>query len=190
LSEAFNFLIGLNTLDLDIRRAAETIGWDARRAFDRLPELPPGDFVASGKAFSMSPTVVTVGPVVSEHRGARPELRAPEVAVDAESALGIDDLVAAAAADTELRGDDAMPPGFREVRALMRDDDFPAMGRIVEALRPLAPEGALIADLASHLGLEPGAVHAALAVLDRYAVVEFSGDGSARAARLTVGMAP
>ena len=61
ISEAHNYLIGLNTLDLDIRRAAETIGWDARRAFDRLPMLKPGDFVAVGSAFTRSPTVLRVG---------------------------------------------------------------------------------------------------------------------------------
>lgn len=54
-SEAQNFLIGLNTLDLDVRRAAETIGWGFRRASDRLPLLQPGDFVAVGPAFSRAP---------------------------------------------------------------------------------------------------------------------------------------
>jgi hypothetical protein len=43
-----NFLIGVNTLDLDVKRAAETIGWETRKAYDRLPVLQPGEFVACG----------------------------------------------------------------------------------------------------------------------------------------------
>lgn len=54
-SEILNFLIGMNTLDIDIRRAAETIGWDASKGFDRLPSLQPGDFVASGPALTLHP---------------------------------------------------------------------------------------------------------------------------------------
>ena len=65
-SEVGNFLIGKNTLDLDIRRSAETIGWATRRAFDRLPLLHPGEFVAVGPAFLPdTPMVVSIGPVKS-----------------------------------------------------------------------------------------------------------------------------
>jgi uncharacterized protein len=48
VSEVHNFLIGVDTLDLDVKRAAETIGWETRKAYDRLPVLQPGEFVACG----------------------------------------------------------------------------------------------------------------------------------------------
>src|ERR1700730_11808336 len=94
-------MVGLNTLDLDIRRAAETIGWDARKGFDRLPMLAPGDFVVVGPAFSTSPTVLKVGPVETFHVGAAPELRAPQTHApgDAARLLDLDALLAATAAD-------------------------------------------------------------------------------------------
>jgi hypothetical protein len=59
----------VNTLDLDVKRAAETIGWETRKAYDRLPMLQPGEFVACGPAFSLSPIGVKIGEVRSRHIG-------------------------------------------------------------------------------------------------------------------------
>jgi DNA helicase HerA-like ATPase len=188
-SEVHSFLIGLNTLDLDIRRAAETIGWDARRAFDRLPMLVPGDFVAVGPAFSRSPAVVRVGPIETRHRGAAPALLRPEkiAAEDAARLLDIDGLAEEAARDRETRGE--ITPGVKAVRQFIRDPSFALAGRIFEALRPLSPDGAALADLASHLGATAEDVASAIALLDQFGSLEIDGDGAQRAVRIGKGMA-
>ena len=185
-SEATNFLVGLNTLDLDIRRAAETIGWDARRAFDRLPMLQPGDFVAVGPAFSRSPCVLRVGAVETPHRGAAPALATPIARTGAEAAalLDIEALMASSRADTERRTENARPDGIRVVRAFIREPGFAFAGRVVAELRPLAPAGARLLDLADALTTSAQSVAEACALLDRYGVLEFDGEGDARAVRL------
>ena len=188
VSEALNVLVGLNTLDLDIRRAAETIGWDARRAFDRLPMLAPGEFVAVGPAFSRSPVVVKVGRVTSPHLGARPAMAAPvKMRPDEAAALiGLDELAAQSRADAETRE----PPnhGARALRAFLRDPDAALATRVVELLRPIAPDGARLADLAKACDATSERISGALALLDTVGVLEVSGDGETRAVRLTRGM--
>jgi len=188
-SEMHNFLVGLNTLDLDIRRAAETIGWDARRAFDRLPSLEPGDFIAVGPAFSHSPVGFRVGPVETQHRGARPDISAPDDigAEQAAELLDIGSLMAATEADEASRDENAMVPGLKAVRAFIRDPAFPVAGRIFEALRPLAPDGARIADMPAAFDCTAEDVAAAVALLDQYGVLDFVGNGVNRAARIEKG---
>ena len=188
-SEAVNFLVGLNTLDLDIRRAAETIGWDARRAFDRLPMLEPGDFVAVGPAFSRSPCVLRVGTVETLHRGTAPALASPIVRTNGEASalLDVDALLEASREDSERRSEEARPEGVRVVRRFIREQGFALAGQIVEALRPLAPSGARLTDMASAFGADADAVAAACALLDRYGVLDFDGEGPTRAARLSAG---
>lgn len=188
-SEIHNFLIGLNTLDLDIRRAAETIGWDARRGFDRLPELSPGDFVAVGPAFSRSPCVLRVGGIETEHRGEPPAVSAaPEIAPD--QALGLLDLEALeeASAEEERERNANLAPGFRAVRAVIRDAAFADAGVIWRELAALSPDGASVADIPQALGLPADRVSAALELLDRYGALEFSEDGAARHVRAAPGM--
>ena len=187
-SEVHSFLIGLNTLDLDIRRAAETIGWDARKAFDRLPMLEPGDFVASGPAFSRSPAVVRVGAIVTAHRGAAPSIASRQVIApqDAAQLLDIDGLAEASARDKETRGD--ITPGLKAVRAFIRDPAFELSGRIFGALLPLRPDGAAINDLPAYFGASPDEVFAAIALLDLHGAVEIDGEGAARAVRIAKGM--
>ncbi len=189
-SEVLNFLIGLNTLDIDIRRAAETIGWDASKAFDRLPILQPGDFVASGPAFSRAPSTLRVGAVATRHIGARPEIVAP-VTISADEAanlLALDELHAASAADEKTRSEISLPPGIRSVRAFIRDPAFIDAGKIWDALSPLAPHGATVSDLADHLTMEPARVAAALALFDTYGAVDIEDVGEGRAVRLAKGM--
>lgn len=183
-SEVHNFLIGLNTLDLDIRRAAETIGWDARKGFDRLPMLSPGDFVAVGPAFSRSPAVLHVGPVRTVHRGMSPALATapPPAAEEATQLLDLEALAEASAEDAALR--EAPTPGLQALRAFILEPAFPNAARIWEALRPLAPDGAAVAELGRHLELAPTALANGLALLDRLGVLEFSGEGDARAVRI------
>lgn len=187
-SEVHSFLIGLNTLDLDIRRAAETIGWDARKAFDRLPMLEAGDFVASGPAFSRSPAVVRVGAIETRHRGAAPALSQHRIVDAGEAAqlLDLDGLADEAARDKETRGD--FTPGVKAVRAFLRDESHELAGRIFAALRPLAPNGASLDDLATHFQAEPDDVIAAVALLDGFGAVEIDGVAPARAVRIAKGM--
>ena len=189
-SEILNFLIGLNTLDIDIRRAAETIGWDASKGFDRLPTLQPGDFVASGPAFDLSPVTVHVATVRTRHIGARPEIVAPKAigAAAAASLLDLDELHAASDADAEVRSEASIPPAYRGVRAFIRDPAFADAGRIWEVLVPLAPQGAAVADLADYLSIDVSRVSAALALLDSYGAVEISDMSEGRAVRVGKGM--
>lgn len=190
VSEANNFLIGLNTLDLDIRRAAETIGWDARRAFDRLPMLSAGEFVAVGPAFSRSPAVIKVGPVQTHHRGATPELLAP-ADMDREEAkklLNLDELVGASAADAALLDEANLPQGFKAVRGFLRDEASADAARIWKELVPLYPDGAAVSAIGEHLSLSIEATGAAIALLDSYGVLEFMGDSAERVVRASRGM--
>ncbi|MGR9252722.1 ATP-binding protein [Rhizobium leguminosarum] len=176
-SEMLNFLIGLNTLDTDIRRAAETIGWDARRAFDRLPVLQAGDFVASGPAFSRSPATMRIGPIVTRHIGARPEIVAPSAvgSATAASLLDLDALMDASEADAAMRDENSLPSSMKSVRAFIRDPAFADAAKIWEALIPLSPGGALVAEIGPYLDMEAGRVSVALALLDAYGVLDFAG---------------
>jgi hypothetical protein len=188
-SEAQNFLVGLSTLDLDIRRAAETIGWDARRAFDRLPLLKPGEFVASGGVFSQSPAIVRVGAVETEHRGAAPALVRPAAITpsDASQLLELESLIEASSDADAVRQEATVSPGYRAVRAFIRDPAFVGAARIFGALRELAPEGARVDELGPYLEIDAEGTAAALALLDQFAIVEFLGDEDRRAVRLAKG---
>lgn len=190
VSEAQNFMVGLNTLDLDIRRAAETIGWDARKGFDRLPLLTPGDFVAVGPAFSYGPVVLKVGPVETVHVGAAPALHAPAMltAGDGARVLNLDELLEASASDQVLLEDRA-PAGLRHIRQFIREPAFVDAAMVWRALVKLIPQGANIEDLRKHLKRSKDEIAAAIALLDQYGVVEFSGDGAKRAVRVEKGMA-
>ncbi|WP_287343977.1 DUF87 domain-containing protein [Mesorhizobium sp.] len=191
-SEMHNFLVGMNTLDLDIRRAAETIGWDARKAFDQLPFLRPGDFIAVGPAFSHSPIGFRVGAVETFHRGARPELQPPEE-LDADQAaelLDLDSLIDASAADEEVRNENALIPGLKAVRAFIREAGFPLAGRIFGELKAISPEGARVIDMPSALKASADAIAASLTLLDQFGALEFSGFGDDRIVRLEKGMRP
>jgi hypothetical protein len=173
VSEVSNFLIGGNTLDLDVRRAAETIGWEARKAFDRLPMLQPGEFVAVGPAFSQSPGMLRVGQVETRHIGAAPTLSAPSAVdpVQARAVAGIDDLIAASSAGDNAQ-ELAVQKGFRAVRAFMAEPAFCDAARIFGALAPVFPEGATLEALAQHLAIPAEAAAAGVALLDSYGAVE------------------
>lgn len=191
-SEVLNFLIGLNTLDIDIRRAAETIGWDASKAFDRLPILQPGDFVASGPAFSRAPATLRIGGVRTRHIGARPDIVAPAAisAQDAASLLDLEELHAASEADDEVRSDTSLPVGIRTIRTFIREPAFADSGKVWEVLSPLAPQGAAVADLADYLEIDATRVAAALALLDLYGAVDIDEVDDGCVVRIAKGMTP
>jgi len=190
-SEAQNFLVGRNTLDLDIRRAAESLGWDSRRAFDRLPLLEPGDFAAVGPAFSRSPALLRVGAIRARHGGARPALQAPvEIGAAVGAArIGLHDLLEETKAAAIARGDvSRLPAGARAVRGFIKDPQAGIALRAYELLAPLAPEGAALADLRKVLDVEEKTFLFAIALLDSFGAIEFSGDSATRAVRISRGM--
>ena len=175
VSEIHNFLIGINTLDLDVKRAAETIGWEMRKAYDRLPTLTPGEFVATGPAFSLSPVEVLIGDVKSRHIGAAPRLAEVQrvEASDARSLLAIDELEEMSQSDHQ---ETAATPSFKAVRAFIRDDSFPLAARAFDALRGLMPDGTLLKGLAVHLEAGEDDLIAALALLESYGAIEIEGE--------------
>ena len=176
-SEVSNHLVGLNTQDLDIKRAAEQIGWDARKAFDRLPMLQPGEFVAAGRAFSTQPAQVKVGSIRSEHKGAAPPMAAPPStsAAGARDLLGLDELLAQSEADL-AQTEEAQSATTRAVREFIRDASFVIAARIVGALIEVRPDGVTHGNLAEHLGVTSAEVVQALALLDVAGVVEHGVD--------------
>jgi hypothetical protein len=176
VSEVHNFLIGINTLDLDVKRAAETIGWEVRKAYDRLPTLTPGEFVASGPAFSLSPVEVLIGEVKSRHIGASPHLAGVQhiEAGEARSMLALDELERMSEADEQ---ETAAPATFKAVRAFIRDVSFPLAGLAFEALKGLMPDGTTVGSLAGHLKVDEDDLIAALALLDSYGAVEIGDEG-------------
>lgn len=176
VSEVHNFLIGINTLDLDVKRAAETIGWEMRKAYDRLPTLSPGEFIATGPAFSLSAVEVRIGAVKSRHVGASPQLaEVQRLGTDAaRSMLDIDELVEMSRSDEQ---EAALQPGFKAVRTFIRDESFPLAGRAFEALKGLMPDGTTVRSLAGHLKVDEDDLIAALALLESYGAVEINDEG-------------
>ena len=175
VSEVHNFLIGINTLDLDVKRAAETIGWDMRKAYDRLPTLTPGEFVATGPAFSFSPVEVRIGEVKSRHTGAAPKLAEVRQfdASEAHSMLAIDELMEMS---REVTQESALQPGFKAVRAFIRDDSFQLAAQAFGGLRAIMPDGSTIESLADHLKADRDDVIPALALLESFAAIEIEGE--------------
>ena len=177
VSEVHNFLIGVNTLDLDVKRAAETIGWETRKAYDRLPMLQPGEFVACGPAFSLSPIGVKIGAIRSRHIGATPVLSVPDGVrpEDAKRLLDIESLEQESETGLEDR---AIAPGFNAVRAFVRDGSFLITGQVMQELRKLMPLGANLDELAAHMKLGKTELAATLAHLEAYDIVEIENDAA------------
>lgn len=176
-SDVHNVLIGKNTLDLDIRRAGEMIGWGARKASDRLPALDAGSFVAVGNAFSHSPVVVTVGGVISKHEGATPELTAPAAASTEQ--LGLEQLMAESDVAGEM-DETRIQGGVRGVRMFIRSEGFKHAGLVYDALKQLVPDGTTIASLTKHMKCSEDEVAAAVALLSSCGVVEIGAAGAVR----------
>ncbi len=193
VSEATNFLIGVNTLDLDIRRAAETIGWDARRAFDRLPVLSPGDFVAVGPAFANAPLVATIGSVRSRHMGAAPAIAAPrnQGAAAGSQLLGPG---SGTGRGIDLEGEQfqQQQPGDHCVHCAqwstggrpILDPAFPLAGRVFSELAPLYPDGSMLADLAAAIAVPIEDAAGAIALLEGFNAVEIRGEQPALSVRI------
>jgi len=185
-SEINNFLIGANTLDLDIRRAAETIGWDNRKAQDRLPMLSQGDFVAVGPCFSANPAVLHVGTVLTEHRGSTPKIHIEPrtIAFDAADLLGLDELRAESEIAADLVDESKLSTGYRAVREFLRNKDFVLASKIWDALVGLRPDGASVSQLTEHLESNAAEMGAAFLLLDHFGAIEMTGTNADRAVRV------
>ena len=79
-------------------------------------------------------------------------------------------------------------PGLKAVRAFIRDASFASAGKVWEALQPLYPNGASLADVAAHLSLDTDAVAGAVSLLDGAGAVEVRGDGWTRSVRIAQDM--
>jgi uncharacterized protein len=66
-AECNNKLIGRTGLDIDMKRAAEELGFTSKDQFLSLRSLEPGEFFAYGPAISKEVIKVTVGPVSTHH---------------------------------------------------------------------------------------------------------------------------
>lgn len=66
-AEMFNKLIGRTGLDVDVKRAADELGFGSREATAILRDLEPGEFFAFGPALSRQVVKVTVGAVATTH---------------------------------------------------------------------------------------------------------------------------
>lgn len=66
-AEMLNKLIGRTALDVDVKRAADELGMNAKEAVTALRNLKPGQFYAFGPALSQSVERINVGPTVTSH---------------------------------------------------------------------------------------------------------------------------
>lgn len=75
-AEAVNKLVGRTNLDVDVKRAADDLGF-GRDRYQELKGLEPGDFFAAGPALCGSVTQLRVGPVETTHPKAGQRAVAP-----------------------------------------------------------------------------------------------------------------
>ena len=66
-AEMINKLIGRTSLDIDMKRAAEELGFTSKKEMFTLRELEPGQFFAFGPALSKNIVKVTIGKVKTTH---------------------------------------------------------------------------------------------------------------------------
>ena len=183
-SEAGNVIIGRNTLELDISRAAEAIGWPDRKAQDRLPNLPIGAFVAVGPAFTRSPVVVGIGPVMTRHRGSTPRLVAlPAPRADSAEMLDIEELLATSAVRAAARASHNSSSDIMAVRAFAADPASLNALRVLTELRHVRPLPLAEAGLGPRLALREAELGAALSLLEDYGLVAFGTSEGGRTAR-------
>lgn len=89
-AEMINKLIGRTGIDVDVKRAADELGMNAKEALQALRGLNPGDFFAFGPAFGLPTQMekIRVGDVVTTHPKAGSRgLKAPPKPTEAIKAL-------------------------------------------------------------------------------------------------------
>jgi hypothetical protein len=95
-AETLNKLIGRTGLDIDVKRAADELGFSGREAAGDLRRLVPGEFFAYGAALTPTVTRIKVDPVKTTHpkAGGRQESAPPppSAAIRAIVAKGLQDI--------------------------------------------------------------------------------------------------
>ncbi len=159
-AEANNKLIGRATLDIDVKRAAEELGFTARDQRWDLMTLEPGFFYTYGPAISPRIRMVKVGPVKTTHLepGQRRAAAAPpppeklkailaklaDLPKDAEAAEGELERLRRENADLRRKSAAAAPAGpdqaviDMERAAAARSGYREGYGAALEAVRPIA----------------------------------------------------
>jgi hypothetical protein len=127
-AECNNKLIGRCTLDVDIKRAAEELGFTTNEQKQGLRQLEPGQFYAYGPAFDVkAPVLVHVGPVKSHHP--EPGQKAAPVPAPTEKVKKVLQQLADLPAEAEER-----EKSIKELRAdvITKDRRIKELQRIVE----------------------------------------------------------
>jgi len=76
-AEAGNLMIGRSTLDVDVKRAVDSLGFSGREDQQRIRALKPGEFFCYGPALTQDVTLVRVGQVETTHPKAGQRAAAP-----------------------------------------------------------------------------------------------------------------
>ncbi len=180
-SEAGNVLIGRNISEVDISRAAPSIGWQDRKAQGMLPACRPGRFVAVGPAFTRSPVMVDVGPVQTRHRGSTPRIGEPPPRHDDPGALlELDELQSASEVRTLAGRSGVDPRHVDAIRRFAAEPGFVAAARILGELRAIAPLPSCAGAAVPRAGAARTAVEAGLELLDAYGLVQSSANAGER----------
>ncbi|MET3665947.1 DUF87 domain-containing protein [Caulobacter sp. 1776] len=182
-SELHNALVGLTVFDRDLVRAADLLGFSGDRATE-LRRLAPGEFYGIGPALSVMPRLTKIGPTVTAHLGATPELVGPADATQDES-RSLLDLDALRETGASARPALAGQRGGRMLDSFLMDPAAGAAMKIVESLRKIAPNATTASNLVEHLRLEQDAVDRALDLLGAVGAVDTMPRGDARIARLS-----
>lgn len=144
-AELNNKLIGRSSLDIDMRRSAEELGFTAREDQQSLRSLKPGQFFAFGPALSDTVTRVEIGPVETTHPkvGSRHLVTPPPAREKVKRVLAkLADLPAEAEQERqdakELRSDNAtLRRQLTQAQGAQPADPQDLQRRVREATQPL-----------------------------------------------------
>lgn len=125
-AECINTLIGRTSLDIDMKRAADVLGFSSRESMLSLRNLKPGEFYAFGPAFCTEVRKIQVGRVKTSHPGVGKRFSTPVPAATAriKSVLSqLSDLPAAA--EKELRATGELRAKIRDLKRELRKRPAP-----------------------------------------------------------------
>ncbi len=95
IAQCHNKIIGLASLDIDVRRAADNLGFAGREDKNSIEELSTGEFFARGPAISRKVVKVKIGDVVTTHPKAGEDITPPKPVTDAAMSKAIQALQSA-----------------------------------------------------------------------------------------------
>jgi hypothetical protein len=94
-------------------------------------------------------------------------------ASDAHTMMAIDELMELSQATAET----AQQPGFKAVRAFIKEPSFLLAARAFDSLKALMPDGSTVASVVKHLQVDEDALIEALALLESFGAVEIADAG-------------